>query len=194
MRKKQTTIALSIVLVAVLLVPAWAKNKEYNPVINPDEFVPGINHQYLNFLPGTTFTYEGETEDGLETIVVEVTDDTRQIIGVTCTVVRDRVWIEGELIEDTFDWYAQHQNGDVWYFGEDSTSWEDSVPSTEGSWESGVDGALPGILMKGDPQPGDSYRQEYYEDQAEDMAKVLRLNASAPVPYGDFEDCLKTKE
>ena len=194
MIKRHDTVVLTIGLVMLLFGQTSAKDKEYNPVIDPADFVAGIDHQYLNFVTGTTFTYEGETEDGLETIVVEVTDDIRQIMGVNCTVVWDRVWLEGELIEDTYDWYAQHQNGDVWYFGEDSTSWEDGIPSTEGSWEAGVDGALPGILMKADPKPGDSYRQEYYEGEAEDMAKVLRLNASASVPYGDFEDCLKTKE
>jgi hypothetical protein len=68
------------------------------------------------------------------------------------------------------------------------------VISTEGSWEAGVDGAKPGIVMEADPQPGDSYGQEYFEGLAGDMGKVLRLGASVSVPYGVFEDCLKTKE
>jgi hypothetical protein len=68
------------------------------------------------------------------------------------------------------------------------------VVSTGGSWEAGVDGAKPGIIMKGNPQVGDAYRQEYYEDEAEDMAEVLNLNESVSVPYGSFENCLKTQE
>ena len=191
MTRKQIVVLLLMSL-GICINPAWSE--EYNPVINPAEFVAGISSPYLQFTPGATFTYEGDTEDGPETILVEVTNDTRLIMGVTCTVVRDRVWLEGELIEDTFDWYAEHQNGDVWYFGEDSTSWDEGVPSTEGSWEAGVDGALPGILMKGNPQIGDIYRQEYYEGEAEDMAEVVSLTEFISIDFGDFDDCLRTKE
>ena len=50
-------------------------------------------------------------------------------------------------LEDTDDWYAQDRDGNVWYFGEATTSFEGGSPSTKGSWEAGVDGALPGIVM-----------------------------------------------
>ena len=170
-------------------------DEPYEPVINPADFVAQIDNQYLPLTPGTTMIYEGESEDGSERIEVEVTQDTKEILGVTCTIVRDRVWVDGELEEDTFDWFAQDKDGNVWYFGEDSKEYEDGVvTSTEGSWESGVDGAKPGILMKANPQVGDAYRQEYYEDEAEDLAEVLSLNESASVAYGDFENCLKTQE
>lgn len=66
--------------------------------------------------------------------------------------------------------------------------------STEGSWEAGVDGAEPGVVMLADPHSGDSYRQEYYEDVAEDMGLVLRLNAAVSPSFDDFTDCLATKE
>ncbi len=170
-------------------------DEPYDPVINPADFVAQINNQYLPMSPGTTFIYDGESEDGKEKIEVNVTHETKEILGVTCVVVRDRVWIDGELVEDTFDWFAQDKDGNVWYFGEDSKEYEGGkVVSTEGSWEAGVDGAKPGIIMKGNPQVGDAYRQEYYEDEAEDMAEVLSLNESISVPYGSFENCLKTQE
>ncbi len=170
-------------------------DEPYDPVINPADFVAQINNQYLPMSPGTTFIYDGESEDGKEEIEVNVTHETKEILGVTCVVVRDRVWIDGELVEDTFDWFAQDKDGNVWYFGEDSKEYEGGkVVSTEGSWEAGVDGAKPGIIMKGNPQVGDAYRQEYYEDEAEDMAEVLSLNESISVPYGSFENCLKTQE
>ncbi len=170
-------------------------DEPYDPVINPADFVAQIDNQYLPMSPGTTFVYDGESEDGKERIEVEVTHETKEILGVTCIVVRDRVWIDGELVEDTLDWFAQDRDGNVWYFGEDSKEYEGGkVVSTEGSWEAGVDGAKPGIIMKGNPQVGDAYRQEYYEDEAEDMAEVLSLNESVSVPYGSFENCLKTQE
>jgi hypothetical protein len=55
-----------------------------------------------------------------------------------------------------------------------------------------VDGAQPSIIMKADPRVGDSYRQEYYAGEAEDMGAVVDLNQSVSVPYGDFDDCLQT--
>jgi hypothetical protein len=127
--------------------------------------------------------------------VVTVTDDTRQVMGVECVVVRDKVFLNGGLIEDTFDWYAQDKKGNVWYFGENTKEYENGkVVSTKGSWEAGGDGAMPGIVMQADPKVGETYRQEYYPGEAEDMAKVLSLNESATVPYGSFDHLLMTRE
>ena len=174
--------------------------KPYEPIIDPANFMDEagqplpINNQYWPLVPGTTFIYEAQTEDGIERNEMKITSQTKQILGVTCVVVWDKVWIDGELAEETFDWYAQDKAGNVWYFGEDSKAYENGSVSTEGSWEAGVDGAKPGIVMLADPHKGDSYRQEYYEGVAEDMGKVLRLNASASVPLGYYDQCLLTKE
>lgn len=172
------------------------EGEEYSPVINPEDFVEEIDNPYFPLIPGTTFVYEGAGEEG-ETIrnEVTVTDETREVMGVTTTVVLDKEWKDEELIEETFDWYAQDKAGNIWYFGEDSKEYEDGkVVSTAGSWEAGLGGAQPGILIKGDPQVGDVYRQEYLEGEAEDMAEVLSFNESVTVAYGSFEDCLQTKE
>ncbi|MCJ7444198.1 MAG: hypothetical protein MUO26_06665 [Methanotrichaceae archaeon] len=99
------------------------------------------------------------------------------------------------LAEETFDWYAQDEHGSVWYFGEDSKEYENGkVVSTDGSWEAGVDSAEPGLVMEANPQIGDTYRQEYYEGEAEDMAQVISLNESVTVPYGLFDKCLVIEE
>ena len=167
----------------------------YNPDIDPSDFVASITNPLLALVPGTTFLYEATTPEGLQRIEVAVTQDTKEILGVTCTVVRDSVTLDGQLIEDTRDWYAQDSAGNVWYFGEDSKSYEGGVVvSTEGSWEAGVDGAKPGIVMEADPQVGDTYRQEYLRGVAEDMATVVGLGESATVPYDSFDNCLKTKD
>ncbi len=189
-------VCLGIALAGALSVAAFAKDKTYDPIVDPDNFVEVIDNPYLPLVPGTTFTYIAETEDGIEENVVSVTHQTKEILGVTCTVVFDLVYVEDVLTEETYDWYAQDKEGNVWYFGEDTKEYDEygNVISTEGSWEAGVDDAKPGIVMEADPQPGQSYRQEYYEGVAEDMAKVLRLTAAVSVRYGDFEDCLKTKE
>lgn len=172
----------------------------YSPQIDPSNFVDKIANRYMKFTPGTTFVYEGKTADGPERVETYVSHKTREVLGVKCTVVRDKAFLNGKLSEDTFDWYAQDSEGNVWYFGEDTKEYENGkVVSTKGSWEAGVDGAKPGIVMEANPRVGDSYRQEYYEGEAEDMAEVLSLDASGlndavSVPYGSFGDVLMTKE
>ncbi len=169
------------------------ETEEYDPEIDPAAFTSDVTNKYFALPPGKKMVYNGETEEGTETIEVYVLNETRMVMGVETIVVWDRVWLEGELIEDTKDWYAQDSKGDVWYFGEESFELLDGkVVSTEGSWESGVDGAKPGIIMKAEPAVGDSYRQEYYEGEAEDMGEVLALGESVSVPSGDYTGCVKT--
>jgi hypothetical protein len=170
---------------------------DYDPQLDPADFVPRVTNPFFPLVPGTTLSYEGETEEGVETVIVEVLEETKTILGITATVVRDRVFLDGELIEDTFDWFAQQNTGDVWYLGEDSKEIEDGeVVSTEGSWEAGVDGAKPGIIMWGDPAAhlNEEYRQEYYPDVAEDVATVIGLEEAVEVPYGSFTGCIKTED
>jgi hypothetical protein len=155
-----------------------------------------IDNPYMTLTPGTTFTYESEIPgEGTEEDIVVVTNETKEILGVTATVVRDTVTLDGELIEDTFDWFAQDKEGNVWYLGEDTKEYENGeVVTTEGSWEAGVDGAEAGIIMEANPQVGDTYRQEWYPGQAEDAAEVVSLSEEVTVPYGTFTNCLQTRE
>jgi hypothetical protein len=169
--------------------------RAYDPAIVPDNFVLTIDNPYFPLYPGTTFIYEGRSDSEAERNSVVVTFRKKMILGVETTVVRDTVWVDGEIAEKTFDWYAQDRQGNVWYFGEFSQEYEDGVPvNTEGSWKAGVDGAKPGIVMPAHPRVGQTYRQEYYAGEAEDMARVLRLDASLTVPYGSFDDVLVTRE
>jgi hypothetical protein len=166
-----------------------------NPPLEDADFVAGVTNPYFPLVPGTVFHYRSETPEGVETNDVAVTRDTKQILGVTATVVHDQVFLDGELAEDTFDWFAQDREGNVWYFGEDSREIEDGqVVSTEGSWEAGIGDNEPGIIMLAHPEVGLAYRQEIAPDIAEDMARVLSQKASADVPYGSFESCVGTLE
>lgn len=175
--------------------PALSGGGPYDPEIIPADFVDEIDNPYFTMTPGAKFFYEKETEEGLETVVVQVTHQKKVILGVTCTQIRDTVKLDGELVEDTLDWFAQHEDGTVWYFGEFSTDYENGqVAGHEGSWEAGVDGAKPGIIMLAHPKKGQSYRQEYYPGVAEDMGKVLSLDGEVEIEIGEFEECLKTRE
>jgi hypothetical protein len=168
----------------------------YRVIIDPAAFGTVIDSPYMPLQPGTTYIYEGTSEGEQIHNDVTVTTKTKMILGVQCVVVRDTVTVDGELIEDTLDWFAQDKAGNVWYFGEESKSYEDGeLESTEGSWEAGVDGAQPGIIMPAQPAIGEEYRQEYYAGEAEDMASVLEIGAGpVTVPFGTFDDLLVTKE
>ena len=168
----------------------------YDPQIDPADFVDPTTatpNQYWPLVPGTVWVYEG----GDETITVTVTDEIKEILGVTCVVVNDVVEEDGEVIEDTDDWYAQDKEGNVWYFGEIAKNYEDGeLVDLEGSWKAGVDGAKPGIIMSADPQLDRLYRQEFLLGEAEDVGKVVSLGEdTVTVPNGTFmEDVLKTED
>ena len=165
------------------------------PDFDPANFVPGVTNPYFPLVPGTTYRYRSETDEGVEINTVEVTHDTKTILGITATVLLDQVFLDGELTEKTFDWFAQDKDGNVWYLGEDTKEFEDGqVVSTEGSWETGVNGAKAGIIMWGDPAAhvGETYRQEFLAGEAEDVAMVVGLDATVDVPYGHFTGCLET--
>ncbi|SHJ50182.1 hypothetical protein SAMN02745751_02705 [Dethiosulfatibacter aminovorans DSM 17477] len=200
-KSKGIVFFIMIIVVSLLSFGCSSQDEErmldtsYKPEINPANFVGLIDNQFMPMVVGKTLVYEGETEDGFEHVEVYVTNEKKMVMGVKCTVVSDRVWIDGELEEETYDWFAQDKDGNVWYFGEDSKEIKDGeVVSTEGSWEAGIDGAQPGIVMKADPKAGDSYRQEYYFGEAEDMAEVVGLEETVDLEIGTYDSVLKTKE
>jgi hypothetical protein len=164
---------------------------DYSVQVDPSRFVATIDNPWLPFTPGSRWVYEA---GGGERNEVVVTGQTRRIMGITATVVRDVETRNGELVEETSDWYAQDRDGNVWYLGEDTRAFRNGEPSPAGSWEAGVDGALPGIIMQADPQVGDAYRQEFYRGEAEDMGKVVRLGASQTVPFRPFDGLLVTQD
>lgn len=172
----------------------------YNPVIRPGDFLTvaqtaATPNRFFPLVPGTTFNYRSVTPEGTETIEFTVTRDTRKILGITTIVVRDIVKLNGSVIEDTVDWFAQDRSGNVWYFGENTAEYEDGlIVSTAGSWEAGVAGARPGIIMFASPAVGKVYRQELFLGEAEDAAEVIALNQNVTVPAGTYAGCLKTED
>ena len=165
----------------------------YDPVIDPTNFTTTIDNPYFPLVPGTTFTYL--TPDGAIKDVFAVTHDTSVINGVTCVQVHDSVYTDGELTEDTLDFFAQDREGNVWYFGENTAEFENGLLATiEGSFLSGLNNDKAGIIMKAHPAPGDFYRQEFSLGNAEDFAETLNLNSRVVVPYGRFNNCLKSQE
>ena len=167
----------------------------YDPIIDPSNFVARIDNPYFPLTPGTTFIYEGQTAEGFEHDEFAVTHHTRVILGVTCVEVHDTVTVDGQLTEDTLDWFAQDRDGRVWYFGENTHELEDGLITTiDGTFMAGVNEDKPGIIMTAHPAIGDFYRQEFSLENAEDFAETISLTASVTVPAGSFHNCLKSKE
>jgi hypothetical protein len=167
--------------------------EEYAPAIDPADFSTTIDNPYFSLPIGKQFVYEGETEEGVERVEIEVLDETKTIMDVETLIYWDRVWLDGELVEDTRDYLAQDTAGNVWYFGEDVDNYEaGKIVDHDGSWIAAVDGAQPGMWMPADLTVGDTYRQEYYEGKAEDMADVISLTEAISVPAGTYTNCLQT--
>ena len=165
--------------------------------LDPADFTTEIDNPYWPMKPGTRWTFrETDGEGGEAKVVVIVTNLTKKVAnGITARVVRDTVTEDGQIVEDTYDWYAQDAKGNIWYLGEDTAEFEDGkVSSRAGSFEAGVDGALPGIAVPADPRPGMEYRQEYYKGEAEDGGRVLSTDELAEVPLGRYRDALLTKD
>ena len=193
---------------ALLSAPAFAQESprlaaalahasaSYEPAIDPADFTHVITNKYYTLKSGMKATYKKRTPKGTTRIEIEVTGETKKVLGVTTIVVRGRQWLNGELTEETREWVAQDKDGNVWYFGEAVDNYQNGrLVNHEGSWEAGVDGAKPGIVMLNNPRAGDTYRQEYYPGTAEDMGTVVSVGKRVTVPRGaSFEDCVKIRD
>lgn len=202
--------SLAAIAALVLAPPALARDitLEFEDAVFSDPLT--IDNQYWPLEEGATFIYKAETADGCEEDHVTVTSRTERILGVRVRVVEDLAYEDpecdgvddSELVEKTFDWYAQDDAGNIWYFGEDTFDCEgiDNCTKGDGSWKAGVDGAQPGIIMLADPRKGDTYYQEFYADHAEDQATVkgvgvtVTLTRDDAIEPGTFSNCLVTKE
>ncbi len=196
MKQQNTIRALAIALALSALNLTVASATDVTDDINPADFTVRIDNPFFPLPPGISFIYRGRKGLSKERDVFAVTDRTIVIEGVTCRVVHDRVFIRGILQENTFDYFAQDRDGNVWYFGEDTEELDKkgNVISTEGTWRAGVNGAQPGVIMEAHPQVNDHYFQELAAPLAQDEATVLSLHETASVPLTKFRNCLLTKE
>jgi hypothetical protein len=205
MRRKPIVAAAASAASAALAVGAalalwapWASSATsgYEPQLSPENFTTTIDNQYFPLPVGRTWVYQGVKDGQTQVDRVTVTNQTKVVAeGITARVVTDVATHNGALLEKTSDWYAQDENGNVWYLGEDTAAY---LPSgkvdTSGSWEAGVHDAEPGIVMEANPQIPDAYRQELLTGQAEDTAWIVDRGGSATVLFGTFKNVLTTLE
>jgi hypothetical protein len=165
--------------------------------IDPRDFTTRIDNPYWPLTPGSRWVYRevNPVELTAAKVVVKATKRTKQIAnGVTARVISDVVSENGVPTEVTQDYYAQDRAGNIWYFGEATTEYVNGKPdSTAGSFEAGVNGAQPGIIMPANPKPGLSYREEYLKGEAEDKARIVSLDEQAAPPFGHFSNVLMTR-
>ena len=171
-----------------------------------------IDNPYLPMQPGTrTVLYELE-DRACHVNDVVVTHDVKRdfqgaYAGLAARVIRDRVWADdacnghrGLLLEDTVDWAAQDNGGNVWYLGERTVEYDYDAAghrigaSTAGSWEAGKRGAEAGILMFHHPVVGTYFFQEFESGVAEDAAQIQYVDIRVETGLGRFHDCVKTRE
>jgi hypothetical protein len=212
--------ATAATLALMIAAPAPAKTLEFT--FDADNFDNPLNidNAFFPLVPGTTFIFKAEGPDGCEEDHFTVTSDTKLIViggeSIAVRVIEDLAYEDEEcdgadpadLHEKTFDWHAQDDFGNVWYFGEETFNCqgEGNCVLGSGSWEAGKDiqdtgaNAKPGVFMLAAPTTGDAYRQEEYVGFAEDWAKVMGKNADVVLkrddafPPGEFDGCLVTKE
>ncbi len=196
MNWKRLSISSAAGLVMAFAMSSIAAATTHPPDVDPTNFVYPLTdppNPFFPLVPGTTFFYEGEEEGVPTSNVTEVTCGTLVIEGVTTTIVHDQALDEnGDLAEDTFDYYAQDKDGNIWYFGEDTK--DIATGSTAGTWRAGVDDGDAGFIMLANPQVGDRYYQEFARGVAEDQARVQSLDASACLQSGCLDHLLLTKE
>ncbi len=168
--------------------------------VTPNPYFPMVN--------GNEWVYSGTFEEDGETITEEirisVSDKVKSVDGILCLVVRDVVTKNGELVEDTDDWFAQDLQGNIWYCGEevkDYETFEDDQPplpeliAIDGSFKAGRDGDKAGIQLPFTPTPGEIFRQEVSLANAEDVIEILAIDASATVPAVTCTNtCLQTRD
>lgn len=153
------------------------------PSADPDDFVGEIDNPWLPLRPGSEWVYESPSGDAT---TVTVTDETREIQGVTTTGVREVTGAsDGPTAEETTRWYAQDAAGNVWLFGEDADG--------ASSWEAGADGAEAGMAMPAAPRVGDGYRSALASGVAEDTVTVLSLDEAVNVEADSYADVLQTE-
>lgn len=167
----------------------------YDPAIDPADFTHVLSNKYYALKPGMIADYEEESAIGVTRKQIEVTGETKTVMGVTTLVVRDRGWLNRQLVEDKSEWVAQDRHGNVWYFGEAVHYKDGELIDHDESWEAGIDGAKPGIKMLNDPKAGLIYHHEYYPGRVEDFATVVAVGIGVSLPRGPyFENCVHIRE
>lgn len=186
-----------------LLMPLTTNAAPVLPDFNAANFVNGaaINNIYFPMTASGTRIYSGIVDGTEERFELTNIGAGPIILGIQTYIQLDRAYEDDMLVEETFDYYAQDEFGNVWYFGEDVTNYEyDDDGNLLGtndssSWRAGANSALPGFIMPADLTSGFSYYQEFGPfDAAIDEAQTLASDYMLSLITGDYFDVLVVLE
>lgn len=183
----------------LLLGGAVARAQPATPAVDLSSFSTNVTNPYFPLPTGAVRVYEGDETDPdtgethhfrvEETVLTEP----GEVMGVPVVVLQVREYEDGELVEVTRDYHAQHEDGSVWYFGEDVDNIEDgTVVNHDGSWLAGEGDNLPSLFMPADPQPFDTIPQEQAPGLAEDISTVVQTGLTVQAAAGEFSGCIWT--
>lgn len=197
MLKQWTTVALLTfgLVVANTASISYAAEAEFQGAFKVDKaaLTDRGSNTFMILQPGYKLTFQ----DGKDTLIITVTDETKMVDGVKTRVVEERETKGGKLEEVSRNYFAiDNTAGDIYYFGEDVEMYDANgkVTGHEGSWLSGVKDARFGLMMPGKPKIGSRYYQEEAPKTALDRAEVVSVSETVKVPAGTFNNCLNTRE
>jgi hypothetical protein len=159
-----------------------------------------IDNKYFPLTPGYQAVFEGITEEaGREvphSIIFTVTGLTKEIAGIQTVVAWIVDYSDGELVEAEVAFYAQDNDGNVWFMGEHPEVYEMGKMVEAPTWIPGIRGAEAGITMKANPEVGlPSYAQGWGPAvNWTDRGHVVALGEQICVPADCYEDVLVVEE
>ncbi len=196
---------LCITMLGAMAAPLAAQTTDPTlPAFDAANFAVPLANPYFPLDPGTSHTLSGTRNGGdpvVEQVVLTVMGAGPLILGVPTVVIIDEAFVGGLLVERTFDYYANDNDANTWYFGEDVTNYRYDAAGTltrtdtNSTWRAGVNGAAPGISVSGKPQVGLALFQEHAPaDEALDYAEILAIDLEITGPGGTFRDVMQTFE
>jgi hypothetical protein len=169
--------------------------------VNAADFQAKIDNPLFPLSSLRPKVFEGEEKDPdtgntvktrLESTVLPGTD---VLAGVNVVVLEEKAYKDGVLIEAALDYFAQHRDGSVYYFGERVDNYENGkVANHDGQWLTGEGESGPGVVMPAKPVAGQVSDQEHAPGVAEDKSKVVALDLAVTTPAASFKGCLKTDD
>lgn len=155
---------------------------------------------WLPLTPGLQTVTEGFVNVGTRRLthirVNTVTDVTKMVNGVRAVLVLDQDFDGGQLSEQAIDYLAEDEGGNVWYVGSYTETYEGGqFLNAQDAWLAGVNGAVPGMYMPGDPKAGTPpFPQTQVPGVEETTAQVVEVGKKTCVPFKCFFNVVVIEE
>jgi hypothetical protein len=181
--------------------PADDPSARYDPALFGKDSAT-IDNPWWPLAPGMMFTYEGVALDEDSPVDRKIVDTvvglSKDVDGVDALVLWERDYNDGDLSEGELSFLAQDEDGNVWHLGEYTELYEDDEFVGGRVWVPGdPEGAQAGIIVPGDPQPGDESFAEGFAPPPYnwyDRARVRGHEDETCVEAGCFEDVVVVEE